>query len=271
MQLIRRLNNKKLFIYSNTAHLFGEFLRRELTNRYIGSAAGVLWVFVQPILKLLIYSFVFSTIFRIRFSEFGSEGFLPFVAVGLWPWLAFSEALQRSVTSVQSNSSLIRKIKFPHQILVYSAVVAVYIIHLSGLLLVFGVLSMMGYTVYFSMVPLLIAYYFVQILVSIGVGFILSSFQVFLKDVNQIVSSVMMLMFYLSPILYSVTQVPEQFRQFYQLNPMTFLIGRYRELMLSGTWNFQQIDLIAFAASISVFVIGYMIFRRCSRRFEEFI
>jgi lipopolysaccharide transport system permease protein len=256
---------------SNAAHLFWGFLKRELTNRYLGSSAGAVWVFLLPIIKLLIYSFVFSTIFKVRFSSMGGDGFLPFVAVGLWPWLAFSEALQRSVTSVQSSSSLVRKIKFPHEILVFSAVIAVYLVHLAGLLLVFGSLTLMGYNINLLMLPVFVMYFLLQMLMSIGVGFVLSSFQVFLKDVSQIVNSMMMFMFYLTPILYAITLVPEQYRGYYMLNPMAFLIGRYREIMLRGEWNPEQIDLVALAASIAVFLIGYFLFKRCSRRFEEFI
>lgn len=258
-------------VNSNGFHLFTEFLKRELTNRYLGSAAGILWVFIQPVIKLLIYSFVFSTIFKIRFSEFGGDGFLPFVTIGLWPWLAFSEALQRSIMSVQSSSSLIRKIKFPHEILVLSAVIAVYMIHSVGLFFVFAILKLMGYNIHLIMLPIFLVYLFLQLLMSIGIGFVLSSFQVFLKDVSQIVSSVLMFMFYLTPILYSVTLVPERYRDYYLINPMAFLIGRYRELMLGDTWNLQVMDLIAVIASISVLLIGYLLFRRCSRRFEEFI
>jgi lipopolysaccharide transport system permease protein len=258
-------------VHSNGFHLFTEFLKRELTNRYLGSAAGILWVFIQPIIKLLIYSFVFSTIFKIRFSEIGGDGFLPFVTIGLWPWLAFSEALQRSIMSVQSSSSLIRKIKFPHEILVLSAVIAVYMIHSVGLFFVFAILKLMGYNIHLIMLPIFLVYLFLQLLMSIGIGFVLSSFQVFLKDVSQIVSSVLMFMFYLTPILYSVTLVPERYRDYYLINPMAFLIGRYRELILGNTWNLQIMDLIAVIASISVLLIGYLLFRRCSRRFEEFI
>jgi lipopolysaccharide transport system permease protein len=256
---------------SNAAHLFWGFLKRELTNRYLGSSAGAVWVFLLPIIKLLIYSFVFSTIFKVRFSSMGGDGFLPFVAVGLWPWLAFSEALQRSVTSVQSSSSLVRKIKFPHEILVFSAVIAVYLVHLAGLLLVFGSLTLMGYNINLLMLPVFVMYFLLQMLMSIGVGFVLSSFQVFLKDVSQIVNSMMMFMFYLTPILYSITLVPERYRGYYMMNPMAFLIGRYRQLMLDGHWNPHLLDLVALVASILVFLIGYFLFKRCSRRFEEFI
>lgn len=268
---IKQNKKKQSGTRSSGFHLFVEFLKRELTNRYLGSAAGVLWVFVQPVIKLLIYSFVFSTIFRIRSTDFGGEGFLPFVAIGLWPWLAFSEALQRSVTSVQSNSSLIKKIKFPHEILVFSTVIAVYLVHMAGLLLVFGALTLMGYSLHLLMLPIFLLYLFLQMIMSIGIGFVLSSFQVFLNDVSQIVSSVMMFMFYLTPILYSVSLVPERYRDYYLLNPLAFLIGRYRELMLTGDWNIQTMDLIALVASLLVFVCGYQLFKRCSRRFEEFI
>jgi lipopolysaccharide transport system permease protein len=256
---------------SSGFHLFVEFLKRELKNRYLGSTAGVFWVFAHPVIILLIYSFVFSVIFRIRSTDFGGAGFLPFVAVGLWPWLAFSEALQRSVTSVESSASLIKKIKFPHEILVFSSVIAVYLIHLLGLLLVFGALTLMGHNLHLIMLPIFLLYFLLQMIMSIGIGFMFSSFQVFLKDVTQIVNSVMMFLFYLTPILYSITLVPERYRDYYQINPLAFLIGRYRELMLTGKWNPQPMDLIAVIASILVFVIGYQLFKRCSRRFEEFI
>lgn len=268
---ISQIRKQRPLVDSNTLHLFVEFLRRELTNRYLGSAAGVLWVFLQPVLKLLIYSFVFSVIFQIRFSEFGEDGFLPFVAVGLWPWLAFSEALQRSVTSVQSSSSLIRKIRFPHEILVFSVVIAVYIVHLAGLLLVFGMLTAMGYTLHVLMIPAMLVYFTLQMMLSVGVGFVLSSFQVFLKDVSQIVSSAMMFLFYLTPILYPLSQVPERYRDYYLFNPMAFFIGRYRELVLEGVWQPHYMDIIAMLVSVSIFFMGYLLFRRCSRRFEEFI
>ena len=268
---IKQSKTQQQITRSSGFHLFVEFLKRELRNRYLGSTAGVLWVFLQPVIKLLIYSFVFSTIFQIRSSDFGGDSFLSFVAIGLWPWLAFSEALQRSVTSIESNASLIKKIRFPHEILVFSSVIAVYLINLLGLLLVFGALTLMGYNLQLMMMPIFLLYLLLQMIMSIGIGFIFSSFQVFLKDVSQIIESVMMFMFYLTPILYSVTLVPEQYRDYFLINPLAFLIGRYRQLMLAGEWTPQPIDLIAVIASMLMFVIGYQLFKRCSRRFEEFI
>ena len=93
--------------------LFVNFFRRELNTRYLGSLSGFAWAFVHPLVLLVVYHFVFTTIFKTK--GFGSESFLAFVAIALWPWLAAQEGIQRAATSLAGYAGLIRKVAFPHE------------------------------------------------------------------------------------------------------------------------------------------------------------
>jgi hypothetical protein len=99
--------------------LFAQFFRREATTRYLGSVTGLAWALVHPIALLAVYHFVFTTIFRA--TGFAGASFLAFVAVALWPWLAAQEAIQRAAVSVPGYGGLIRKVAFPHEIVVYAS------------------------------------------------------------------------------------------------------------------------------------------------------
>src|SRR4030095_14335524 len=102
--------------------LFANFFRRELKTRYLGSITGLAWAFVHPLVLLVVYHFVFTTVFRA--GRFGSESFLAFVAVALWPWLAAQEGIQRGATSIARYAGLIRTGAFPHEIVAHASVSA---------------------------------------------------------------------------------------------------------------------------------------------------
>ena len=102
--------------------LFRNFFSREVRTRYLGSFTGLAWALVHPLALLGVYWFVFTTVFRTR--HFGGQSFLAFVAVALWPWLAAQEALSRATVSLAGYAGLIRKVAFPHEIVVYASVAA---------------------------------------------------------------------------------------------------------------------------------------------------
>src|SRR5579864_376565 len=102
--------------------LFTNFFRRELFARYLGSVSGLAWAFLHPLALLAVYHFVFTTIFRA--GPMNGKSFLLFVAVALWPWLAAQEALTRGTVSIAGYAGLIRKVAFPHELIVYSSVAA---------------------------------------------------------------------------------------------------------------------------------------------------
>src|SRR5687767_243810 len=121
--------------------LFRNFFARELRTRYLGSSTGLVWALIHPLALLGVYWFVFTTVFRA--GNFGSQSFLAFVAVGLWPWLAAQEALSRATVSLAGYAGLIRKAAFPQEAIVYASVAATLALNLAGYVLVLGVLKLL--------------------------------------------------------------------------------------------------------------------------------
>ena len=133
---------------SRNRALFVNFFRRELVTRYLGSTSALLWAFLQPLLLLGVYWFVFTSVFRT--AAFGRTSFLLFVAVALWPWLAAQESLTRATVSMPAYGALIRKVAFPHEIVVYASVAATFALQFAGYLVVLVVLSAFGEPVRFE-------------------------------------------------------------------------------------------------------------------------
>src|SRR5512143_1144143 len=128
--------------------LFINFFRRELVTRYLGSVTGLAWALLHPLALLAVYHFVFTSVFRT--GNFGDVSFLLFVAVALWPWLAAQEALQRATISLGGYAGLIRKVAFPHELVVYASVASTFALQLGGYLAVLIVLALFGEPVRFQ-------------------------------------------------------------------------------------------------------------------------
>src|SRR5664279_6566292 len=120
--------------------LFADFLRRELFSRYLGSVSGLAWALLHPLALLAVYHFVFTSVFRT--GALDGKSFLLFVAVALWPWLAAQEALSRGAVSIAGYAGLIRKVAFPHELIVYASVAATLVLQLAGYLAVLVVLAL---------------------------------------------------------------------------------------------------------------------------------
>jgi ABC-type polysaccharide/polyol phosphate export permease len=225
--------------------LYRNFLRRELFTRYLGSVTGLAWAFVHPLVLLVVYHFVFTTVFKTE--RFGNESFLAFVAVALWPWLAAQEGIQRGATSLGNYAGLIRKVAFPHELVVYGEP-----LHLTGLLIA---------------VPLWI----VMAIGVVGVTLLFAALQVFVRDVEHVLMPALMILMYLTPILYPLKLVPESMRPWVAVNPFSWLVGRLREALIDGRLALEWGDAIAAGVAVALFLGGLWVFRRLSPHFEDFI
>jgi lipopolysaccharide transport system permease protein len=247
------------------------FARRELFNRYAGSASGLAWTLLHPLAQLAIFAFVFSQLFRIAVPpEYGHASYTAFVALALWPWIMFNEGLQRAMNSVGANAGLIRKVAFPHRLLVYSAILSTCAVHLVGFIAVVIVLRVLGEPIALSRFPVAIALLVPYMLLAAGLGAALAAFQTMLRDVEHVVQIVITILLYASPVLYPTSLVPESMRFWYQLNPVAWYSERMREVLMLNS-GFVPGDLVAALACLAVFAGGLWIFNRISPHFEDFL
>jgi lipopolysaccharide transport system permease protein len=251
--------------------LLASFTRREITNRYAGSASGLAWTLLHPLAQLAIYSYVFSRVFRIGVPEgFPGASYVSFVAVALWPWIMFSEGLTRAMGSVGANAGLIRKVAFPHRLLVFASVLATCAVHLAGFVAVLLVLRIAGEPIRLAALPLALAILVPYMLLAAGIGAALAALQTLLRDVEHVVQVVLMLVFYASPILYSIAIVPEHWRALAQASPIAWWSERMREVLLQGA-GLQWADAGYALACVAVFAAGLWLFERLSPHFEDFL
>lgn len=245
------------------------FFQREISGRYVGSVSGIFWILIHPLALLGIYSAVFTLIFKVSDLVDGYS-FIGFVALGLWPWLAFQESVQRGALVIQANAGLIKKVAFPNELLVYSAVSATYAIHGIGYLAALAVLALGGNALHFESFPLAILLLLTQLMFTFGLSLVLAALQVMVKDIEHLLSPLMMIWFYATPILYSVKMVPPAIQEVMAFNPMVYFIGRTREVLMHGGGVIGT-DLFALLGSFFVLGLGRWFFNRLAPHFEDFV
>lgn len=185
---------------------------RELKGRYRGSALGFLWTFLNPLLLLCVYALVFSVYFRVQM-----ENYAVFMFTGLLPWVYFSSALNEGAGAITDGGSLVTKVLFPQQVLPCVKVVsnlANFVLSLP-ILAIFMLASGVPLTIHLVAFVIVVA---VHTIFTMGLVLLLSALNVFLRDTRHILNNLLTLWFFLTPILYPVTQVPENYRFMIYLN-----------------------------------------------------
>ncbi len=249
--------------------LFVNFFRRELLSRYLGSATGLAWALLHPLALLGVYYFVFTTVFRA--GAFEGRAFLPFVAIALWPWLAAQEGLLRATVAPLAYAELIRKVAFPHELVVYASVAATLVLQFAGYVAVLIVLYAFGEPIRFEGLLLAVPIWIVLAIAVAGLGLLLASLQVFVRDVEHVLAPVLMIVMYLTPILYPLTLVPEGVRPWVAANPFGWLVERLRDALLEGRLAPRLGDGAALLVALALFATGRWVFRRLSPHFEDFV
>ena len=239
-------------------------VRRELRGRYKGSVLGFLWTYINPLCQVIVYSAVFSIIFKVNI-----EKFYLYLIIGMMPWTFFNSSVQGGATSIRAQSDMIKKIYFPREVIPISYVTSTFVNMLLSFIIVFlAVLTAMwGFNpIALLYLPLIMV---IEYLLALGIAFIVSAVTVYFRDLEQIIGVLMMAWIYLTPIMYDVDYIPEQLRTIFFMNPMTPIICVYHEILYSKqiptTEYLAQSGLVA----VAVFVIGFIVFGKLDRNFAE--
>jgi lipopolysaccharide transport system permease protein len=250
--------------------LIQQFTKREILMRYRGSYLGMIWTFVNPLLMLVIYTFVFSVIFN---AKWGLENqskteFAMVLFCGLIGFNVFAEVISRSPSLILNNTNYVKKVVFPLEILPIVAIGASlfhflisFLVLLSGLVLLLGVFQ---WTLIFLPVVLL-----PLLLISLGLGWILSSLGVFLRDIGQFIGILVTAVMFLSPIFYPISSIPKELQFLYLFNPISYIVEDMRRIIIWGQypdWNWLIWgSLIGMAISF----IGYIWFQKTKKAFAD--
>jgi len=259
-------NFKELFSYRE---LLFSLTKKELKVKYRGSVLGFFWSLLNPILTMLVYSFVFSIVLRGGIKEFGI-----FLMCALLPFNFLSNSVNYGAGSIISNSNLVNKIYFPREIIPLSIVFANLFNFLLELVALFIALAILGYKFYLFLyiLPVII---FIQFFLVVGVTLLVSALNVFFRDLQHLITIIMMVWFFGTPIIYPLEMVPEKFQFILKINPMTVYAAYYRNIFYYVKYpegaGFPGVleTLGALGMTILIFFIGYFVFKKLEPRFAE--
>ncbi len=270
-QTARRAVWRPLWQLPQRFDLILSLTKRELAARYRGSALGIVWAVLTPIVMIAIFTIIFAGIFGARFGAGTSQwDYALYLFCGLLPWNAFQESVQLSASTIVGHANLVKRVVFPLETLPISLSLAAVANQMFGTvaLVLAGVLlrGEMHATIVF--LPLLVI---PQLFATFGAAWLIASLGVFVRDIVQGIMLVLMAWMYLTPIIYPESLVPDRYRRIVNLNPFTPLVRNYRRIILEG--NFPDWRGLAYFTAFAVisFFLGYWWFARTRKTFADVI
>jgi len=242
--------------------LIQSLVARELKARYRGSVLGFFWSFFNPLLLLLVYSFVFSYVMPAAHDP-RIEPYALFMFCGILPWTWFSSSLLESSNVLIAGGNLIRKVLFPAEVLPIVTVLAGLVHFLFGLPILAAFFLYYGVplaTADLLWLPVVVA---IQLILTLGLALMVSALTVHFRDLRDLLANLMTLWFFATPIVYPLSQAPERVRRLLNLNPFTHLAIAYQQvLFVPGPFEQWPRLLAIGAASVMVLVLGFVVFDR---------
>jgi lipopolysaccharide transport system permease protein len=249
---------------ANNRNLLKNLVLRDLKHRYVGSLGGFMWSVVQPVVQLLTYSFAFSVGILNR-SGLENVSIPVFLFCGILPWFLFTDTVVRSCSVITENASLITKTIIPAEILPVAITISNLVNHAIGLAVLLAVLAISG-TVPLSVFGIFL-YLPMLVLFAQGLGWIVASLQVFVRDTIQVVQIGLSLWFWLTPVMYSLDE--KGFQKVAMLSPMAVIVTGYRNSLLGFSQPPLPYVALAAAVSTAVFLIGALAFRQAKPAFAD--
>ena len=255
MKIFKELYNYRELLKTN--------VQKEIRGKYKKSFLGIFWSFLNPLLQLAVYAFIFPIILKNN-----QENYLMFLFVALIPWTFFTSAVTQGTDTVVQNGNIVKKVYFPRTILPISVVTsgAINFLISTVIIIILALVTGLGISPYLVFYPLILI---VQYLITLGIVLILSSVTVYLRDLQHIIGVIIQVLFYATPIVYSPDSIPDKFSFILTLNPMSHIITAYRDIFYNQQVPDLQVLGLLFILGISICVLGYAIFSKLEKRFAE--
>lgn len=241
-------------------------VKKDIRGRYKGSVLGIFWSFLNPLLQVIVYWIVFPYLMRGTM-----ENYLLYLITGIIPWNFFSSTVIGGISTIKGNAGIIKKVYFPREILLLSQVASGLVNFAIScvIILVFCVGTGAGISYYILAAPLVAL---IESMMILGIILILGSANVYVQDIEQIMSFILNMLLYGTPIIYSMDLFSNSnplLVRLITLNPMTTIINAYRDIFLYQQWpDFFRLGLV-FLLDIILIVVGYAVFKRLEKGFAE--
>ena len=268
MNYLRMFIHFVRLLYKNS-YMIRSMVIRDLNTRYVGSLLGIFWSVIHPLTQLILYYFIFAVVFKIKLGpEYGGTNYAIWLIAGLLPWMFFAETVTKGATAVVEQSNLIKKMVFPSEIFPIVNLMAAMVSHIIGItiLIFFLLLSGNGLSL---QILLVFPYMLIATVFALGISWFVSSVNVFLRDVGQVIGVIVNIWFYLTPIVYTSASIPGKLQGLFRLNPMLYVVEGYRMALL-GKINIVIISLsYLLLVTVAILVIGALTFRRLKPIFAD--
>jgi lipopolysaccharide transport system permease protein len=251
-------------------HLIKALTKREVYGRYQGSLIGILWTLINPLLMLLVYSFVFGLVFKARWNN-GAESMVEFSLVlfsGLMVFNFFAECIGRAPTTILNNANLVKRVVFPLELLSVITLCSAgfhflvsFFVWLLAYALIIGIPNASIILAPLALIPLL--------LITIGLSWILAALGVYFRDVQHLIGPIITALMFMSPIFYSIDSLPENYRCLFQLNPLAESIEIFRGLVYFGKFPNITDLAIYFLFSLLIAFLGFTFFQKTRKGFAD--
>ncbi|MDQ3910773.1 MAG: ABC transporter permease [Actinomycetota bacterium] len=247
--------------------------QRQWAVRFQGSHLGMFWAFMSPLLNVAMLSLIFSKVLGIKFREVTGDptlNFGLFLYCGQIPFMAFSDALNQGVTVIRKNSSLVRGVVFPLEILPPTAIIASLIQAVFGVAALMTILLVVAERAHLTvlLLPLILV---PQLLFTVGLSYLMAVVGTYLPDIRETLRAFVRVIYFITPILWPTGRLPEKWSFIIDYNPLAFLVNSYRALILEGDVPSLQAGINFSLFATGVFVVGLACFNRVKRNFADLL
>jgi lipopolysaccharide transport system permease protein len=250
-------------VFRSRGRLIFELTKREIFDRYTGQVFGIFWSIVHPLLITLLYIFIFGFVFQARTGGTLDTplNYTSYMLAGIIPWLVFQEVLSKSSTLILANSNVVKQVIFPVEVLPIKNVVASLVTEavFFGLLIIYVLITSHTLPWTYVLIPILV---FFQTFALVGVSYLFSSIGVYFRDLKDFVQIFLSVAFFILPVLYLPESIPASIRPILYLNPISYMIWVYQDVLYFGSFAHPWAWVIFGLGSLFIFVFGYRIFRK---------